>query len=89
MTTKNIIRAWKDPMFRNSLTEVERAALPANPAGAVEISDAALGKVAGGAKSTDSDFCTIVCPTHFMCSLNKCSQLGCPSAIPYCTVAKL
>jgi len=36
MTTQNIIRAWKDPDYRNSLSESERAMLPANPAGRIE-----------------------------------------------------
>ena len=48
MSSKNIVRAWKDPAYRNSLSETERAALPANPAGAIELSDADLGQAAGG-----------------------------------------
>ena len=48
MSTRNIIKAWKNPAYRNSLSAAERAALPANPAGSVEISDEDLGKVAGG-----------------------------------------
>ncbi len=48
MSNNKIIRAWKDPAYRNSLSEAERAALPANPAGSIEISDTDLGKVAGG-----------------------------------------
>lgn len=48
MSNNNIVRAWKDPAYRNSLSEAERAALPANPAGSIELSDADLGRVAGG-----------------------------------------
>ena len=48
MSSKNIVRAWKDPAYRNSLSAAERAALPENPAGVIELSDADLGKVAGG-----------------------------------------
>jgi len=48
MSNINIVRAWKDSAFRNSLSEAERAALPANPAGSIELSDADLGHVAGG-----------------------------------------
>jgi mersacidin/lichenicidin family type 2 lantibiotic len=48
MSPNEVIRAWKDPAYRNSLNEAERAALPANPAGSIELSDADLGKVAGG-----------------------------------------
>ena len=65
MSKKNIIRAWKDPVYRNSLSENERAALPPNPAGAIEISDSDLGTVAGG-EPPNSSLCT-VCPTTFTC----------------------
>ena len=65
MSNKNIIRAWKDPVYRNSLSESERAALPPNPAGAIEISDADLGRVAGGIVPGSS----INCPTNVTCGL--------------------
>jgi mersacidin/lichenicidin family type 2 lantibiotic len=48
MSIKTIIRAWKDAEFRMSLSEAERASLPENPAGIVELSDADLEKAAGG-----------------------------------------
>ena len=48
MTTDNIIRAWKDPRYRESLTEGERALLPEHPAGLVELSDSELDDAAGG-----------------------------------------
>jgi len=48
MSLDQIIRAWKDEEFRNSLTPEQRAALPANPAGLLELTDEALtGLVAG------------------------------------------
>ena len=47
MTKKKIIRAWKDVEFRNSLSESERASLPANPAGVIELSDASLNDATG------------------------------------------
>jgi mersacidin/lichenicidin family type 2 lantibiotic len=76
MSKCNVIRAWKDPAYRNSLSQAERAALPANPAGAIEISDVDLGKVAGG-RINLSQFgvcrtqnCSLVCsnncPTNFI-----------------------
>ena len=34
----NIIRAWTDEAYRNSLTDAERAALPACPEGMTELS---------------------------------------------------
>ena len=54
MSAKDVIRAWKDEAFRNSLSSEQRAMLPENPAGAVELTDADLDPVAGGA----SHFCT-------------------------------
>jgi mersacidin/lichenicidin family type 2 lantibiotic len=44
----DIVRAWKDEQYRMSLTETERANLPANPAGMVELTDADLDGVSGG-----------------------------------------
>jgi mersacidin/lichenicidin family type 2 lantibiotic len=100
MTNDQIIRAWKDPAYRASLSDAERAALPAHPAGGVEISDADLGKVVGGRVSLgravnegpvvkDSDFCSLACPTHVLCTLNDCSQLGCATAYPNCPIGGL
>ena len=48
MSTHDIIRAWKDEEYRESLSETERAALPQHPAGQIELSDAELETVAGG-----------------------------------------
>ena len=48
MTRDKIIRAWKDVEFRNSLTEQEKAQLPAHPAGVITLSDDDLDGVAGG-----------------------------------------
>lgn len=56
MSRIDVIRAWKDEAYRQSLSEAERAALPANPAGAVELTEAEAaaveGKLAGGCCST-------------------------------------
>ena len=60
MTTKNIIRAWKDAEYRNSLSESERASLPAHPAGHIELTDVELDGVKGGAAvPTQNLFCTL------------------------------
>ena len=42
MSKIDIIRAWKDESYRLSLSEADRAELPASPAGPVELSDADL-----------------------------------------------
>jgi mersacidin/lichenicidin family type 2 lantibiotic len=52
MSTTNIIRAWKDPSYRNGLSEGERAALPAHPAGLIELADADLDAAGGRPKLT-------------------------------------
>jgi mersacidin/lichenicidin family type 2 lantibiotic len=38
----NIVRAWKDAAYRQSLSAEEQAMLPANPAGEIELTDAEL-----------------------------------------------
>ena len=61
MTTKNIIRAWKDEEYRNSLTDSERASLPAHPAGSIELTDVDLDGVTGGRPwpTTIQIFCSV------------------------------
>ncbi len=90
MSNSNIIRAWKDPVYRNSLSERERAALPPNPAGAIEISDADLGKVVGGGLGPidNSIGCSFGCPSYFACPTDyiRCSFL-CPTGAELCGVA--
>jgi mersacidin/lichenicidin family type 2 lantibiotic len=44
----NVIRAWKDEEYRNSLSAAERAALPDNPAGLLETTEAELDQAVGG-----------------------------------------
>jgi mersacidin/lichenicidin family type 2 lantibiotic len=55
MTKINIVRAWKDEEYYLSLTEEQRASLPANPAAALELSDTDLRGVSGGSGSTNTD----------------------------------
>jgi mersacidin/lichenicidin family type 2 lantibiotic len=60
MSHANIIRAWKDADFRNSLSEKERTLLPENPAGLIELTDAQLGVIAGGLRyATERVMCTL------------------------------
>ena len=42
MAKIDIIRAWKDEEYRMSLAAGERAQLPANPAGIIELQEAEL-----------------------------------------------
>ncbi|AKJ01694.1 mersacidin/lichenicidin family type 2 lantibiotic [Archangium gephyra] len=56
MSNIDVVRAWKDEQYRMSLTTEERAQLPQNPAGMVELTDSDLEGVAGGyAEAVDID----------------------------------
>jgi mersacidin/lichenicidin family type 2 lantibiotic len=55
MSHINIIRALRDEEYFLSLSPSERAAIPAHPAGSVELSDADLEAVAGGMRPNTSD----------------------------------
>ncbi len=44
----NIVRAWKDEFYRQSLSDEERAQLPENPVGELELTDAEMESVFGG-----------------------------------------
>jgi mersacidin/lichenicidin family type 2 lantibiotic len=43
----DIVRAWKDARYRQSLTSEQQAKLPENPAGLYELTDADLETVQG------------------------------------------
>lgn len=44
----DIIRAWTDEDYRMSLTDEQRALLPAHPAGPLELTDEHLKSIVGG-----------------------------------------
>ncbi len=47
MTESTVVRAWKDPFFREGLSGEESAGLPDNPVGQVELPGELLDQVAG------------------------------------------
>jgi mersacidin/lichenicidin family type 2 lantibiotic len=57
MSATQILRAWRDHDYWLSLSESERAQVPENPAGMVELLDAELEHVTGGH----------TCPGEFTC----------------------
>jgi len=69
--TKDIVRAWKDAGYRQSLSAAERASLPAHPAGMIELADADLGVVSGGRyiqlETWENNQCTPVCTLPWVC----------------------
>ncbi len=56
----DVVRAWRDEEYRNSLSAAERASLPENPAGVATVDESALRSVTGGALSKIVKPCTTV-----------------------------
>ncbi len=71
MKKKDIIRAWRDSEYFASLSEEERAALPANPAALPFVEDEVLNSVSGGCSLPNGN-----CPTSKICS--PCPPAHCP-----------
>ncbi len=64
MKKQQVIRAWKDEEYLQSLSAKERALIPASPAGIVDLQDSDLQSISGG--------CSGICtyggwPTCFCC----------------------
>jgi mersacidin/lichenicidin family type 2 lantibiotic len=79
MSNRNIIRAWKDEEYRLSLSDAERAQLPAHPAGMIEVTDADLGVVSGGLPTnTNSLYCSHAdCPSFICTRPIQCVSVNC------------
>ena len=83
MNTETLIRAWKDPAFRASLSSEQRQALPENPSGKpmTELGDDELTDVTGGAliiRPTPP----IVFTRHWCGTITRGSAIdACPSAL--------
>lgn len=60
MTQLDIIRAWKDEDYRNSLSMTDQALLPSNPVGMIELSDDEL----RGSIAADASIWDYSCPTR-------------------------
>jgi mersacidin/lichenicidin family type 2 lantibiotic len=78
-----IVRAWKDPAYRASLSEQERASLPESPSGRAmtELDDGELLGISGGKRPPDYSVDTFRCPapTFFDCqvTVNSCGIVAC------------
>ena len=48
MNKESIVRAWKDPAYRASLSPEQRAELPEHPSGVTELDEGTLGQAVGG-----------------------------------------
>jgi mersacidin/lichenicidin family type 2 lantibiotic len=60
----DIVRAWKDEEYRLSLTEQERALLPENPAGLIELDNDEMRAVLGGQATTTATTKLAYCGTN-------------------------
>jgi mersacidin/lichenicidin family type 2 lantibiotic len=58
MNKNDVIRAWKDPAYRATLSAEEQAALPHHPAGLTELSDEQLVTMGGATVATTAPNCT-------------------------------
>lgn len=68
MSTLDVIRAWKDELFRKSLNEHELALLPAHPSGEILLSAEEMAAVQGGL--------SVVCATPGPdCTCRPCTPL--------------
>lgn len=81
MSTVDIIRAWKDKNYRESLSEVERALLPDHPAGAIELPENVLVSIVGeaGAGWTKYGETCTVSGDQYSCGwvCTKTTECGC------------
>jgi mersacidin/lichenicidin family type 2 lantibiotic len=78
-------RAWKDPVYRATLSAEALSALPANPVGAVDLPDSALEEVRGlGTEQFGTTGCCggITARTH--CGRTMCSGGNCDT-VSYCS----
>jgi len=75
MSHDQMIRAWKDVEYRRSLSEQERAQIPAHPAGVINLSDSDLERAAGGELPASYD---TWCSLGYRCvsKLNSCWPCG-------------
>ncbi|MCA9190011.1 MAG: mersacidin/lichenicidin family type 2 lantibiotic [Pirellulaceae bacterium] len=83
MNMSDVIRAWKDPSYRASLSAEQRATLPANPAGAIDVTQNELNTIEGGAGSG-----TLVCPTRYL-AVNQFVSVQCPMVVDYKSIVTL
>ena len=69
MKSVDLVRAWKDAAYRESLNENQLRRVPANPAGIVELTDEQLKQASGisGVIHTTNRTCTQFTFQRFNC----------------------
>ncbi len=79
MSKMDIVRAWKDEAYRQTLSEEELRSLPENPAGEIELNDSDLEAVYGGQTAVVG--CSVACYT-VVCQSAVCNSAAlCQSGI--------
>ena len=73
MSKLDIIRAWKDEEYCLSLSDTQRASLPQNPAGIIELKEEDMLQAEGGTTFS----LTLGCDSLIFCPYT----LGCPVTI--------
>ncbi|HEY0512222.1 MAG TPA: mersacidin/lichenicidin family type 2 lantibiotic [Thermoanaerobaculia bacterium] len=52
MNKTDVIRAWKDPLYRARLSREEASGLPTHPSGVIDLEEKQLQWAAGGVRTT-------------------------------------
>jgi mersacidin/lichenicidin family type 2 lantibiotic len=75
MKKEMIVRAWKDPEFRASLSPADRAALPESPSGRAltELSESELLGIHGGRSAALEPSTGCTGPVRETCGIINCS----------------
>lgn len=68
MSRLDIIRAWKDEEYCESLSAIDRSQLPQNPAGLLELMDPELSQVEGGTTIGPDSFVITQCLSFATCT---------------------
>lgn len=96
MSHIDVVRAWKDELYRASLSAEELACLPAHPAGLIELGDGDLNGVAGASTellltlgccsglTTDWDACAVVIGTVAVVTCVATVLIGCEFTVGDC-----
>ena len=77
LSPKELVRAWEDPEFRNSLTEAQWKQLPPNPAGKMESNGYSGNLYAQSADACSGNNCSGNNCSGNNCSGNNCSGNNC------------
>ena len=75
MSKLDIVRAWKDEDYRNSLSNDQQSLLPANPAGQIDLGMEELEQVEGA--STWMMLTAGCCETGWQCSKTLLGTIFC------------